>query len=119
MDNTVQTSRHWHATFDSGEQIVADYYPDENRLETYYLPSSNAEWQPATHTSVYGISENLKTIRKWAPHFKNKTNQTLLVYHPINDTMTVQLACGNDPTFTYVQAKDIEPTEELAETNNA
>jgi hypothetical protein len=116
MDNKVQTSRHWHATFDSGEQIVADYYPDEDRLDTYYLPEPNAQWQPATHTTVYGTVRNMQVIRKWAPHFENKTHQTLLVYHPFNDTMTVQMTCGNDPTLTYVEAKDIEPTEELPQT---
>jgi hypothetical protein len=113
MDNKVQTSRHWHATFDSGEQIVADYYPDENRLETYYLPKPNAEWQPATHTSVYGISDNLKTIRKWAPHFKDLPHNTILCYNPNTDEMEVMLWMQTKNKSALIKAKEIEPTEEL------
>ena len=115
MNTEVQQSRHWHAKFHSGEQILADYFPDDDRLEIWYSSGPGHDWEQPTHTTMYGHYDNLRFVRKWAPHFKNKTHSTLLVYHPVNDTMTVQLTVGDEPTFTFVEATPTEFAEELPE----
>lgn len=118
MSAKENKNRYWHAKFESGEEIIADYFADEDTLDVWYLSAPDADWQAATSTTVYGAVNNLNVVRKWAPHFEGFTHNTLLCYNPALDEMEVMLWMRSKGKSGIVKAEDksiyaqIEPTEE-------
>lgn len=117
MNTSANKNRYWHAKFESGEEIIADYFAEEDSLETWYLSGPDADWQPATSTTGYGAVYNLNVVRTWAPHFEGFTHNTVLTYNPALDEMKVQLWMRTKGKSGIVKAEDksiyaqIEPND--------
>lgn len=119
-------NRSWHAKFDGGQQVIIDYWADEDSIEVWYLPKAQnwfepyaeQNWEKAQSIRIYGVATNLSSVRTWAPEFKGGYFMQL-EWHPIDKTMTVRLATENSKGWTHTTtAENREYLQEDLETND-
>ena len=107
MKQAIQTNRTWHAKFQSGEQIIADYFADKDLIEIWYRSETDTDWRLAEKTTAYGRPGDLSVVRKWAPTFDGTNYTTLLVYNPALNEMTIQMSTNGSKVFNeFIKAED-------------